>query len=56
MLIDYLAILADSRCEKFCILGAKVTIIASKTKGNHAKLELKGNYSIILNKTKRDDE
>jgi hypothetical protein len=29
---------------------------ASKTKGNHAKFERKGNYSIILNKPRRDKE
>jgi hypothetical protein len=30
-------------------------MIANQTKGNHAN-ELKGNYSIILNKTRRDEE
>jgi hypothetical protein len=32
----------------------KVSMTASKTKGNHAKSELRGNYSIIPNRTRRD--
>ncbi len=32
-------------------LTLKLTIVASKTNEDQAKFELKGNYSIILNKT-----
>jgi hypothetical protein len=35
---------------------AKVSMTASKTKGNHAKSEPRGNYSIIPNRTRRDRE
>ena len=42
--------------QALSILYTKVTIITSKTKGNYTKFKLKGNYSIILNKTKRDNE
>jgi hypothetical protein len=35
---------------------AKVSMTASKTKKKHARSDLRGNYSIIPNRTRRDKE
>ena len=40
--LEFLYVVSLSQCAgNFCILGAKVTLIASKTKGNHANFGLK---------------